>query len=202
MIILICGKAGAGKDTIGNYLSTQYGFHVDALAAPIKRLVGDVFVIPKDVLYDRNLREQPMKDWDGWTVRKLLQIIGTELFRKQICDDIWVRSLWLRIREKSEVNWAVTDVRFPNEQEFLQSQFKDEVVTFKVQRPGHDGSTKGGIKGHESEAYDLPADYVIDNSESFDHLYDQVDKALKECKVRRSKHGVEMVEAAINSTSI
>ena len=42
MLVGICGKAGAGKDTVGDYLIDKYGFKKIALADPIKRLVKDV----------------------------------------------------------------------------------------------------------------------------------------------------------------
>ena len=45
MIIGITGKAGAGKDTVADYLISHEGFKKIALADPIKRLVKDVFEI-------------------------------------------------------------------------------------------------------------------------------------------------------------
>ena len=45
MLIGICGKAGAGKDTVGDFLIQNYGFNKIALADPIKRLVKDIFVL-------------------------------------------------------------------------------------------------------------------------------------------------------------
>lgn len=71
-----------------------------------------------------------------YTPRELLQIIGTELFRNQILNNIWVNSLFndyisnnikaekllgdksTEINLKSEndlPNWIITDMRFPNE---------------------------------------------------------------------------------------
>ena len=97
MIVGITGKANAGKDTIADYLVSQYSFKKIALADPIKRLVKDVFVLTDEEVYDRVLREQPLPHWDGWTTRKLLQFIGTDLFRQQIDDAVWVKSLVLRI---------------------------------------------------------------------------------------------------------
>jgi dephospho-CoA kinase len=96
MLIGVCGRAGSGKDTIGDYLSKMYGYKKNALADPIKRLVKDIFVLDDYTVYDRIAREEPLKQWEGWTVRKLLQFIGTELFREKIDDAVWVKSLWLR----------------------------------------------------------------------------------------------------------
>lgn len=187
MFVLITGKAESGKDTIGDYLRREYNFRTDALAAPIKRLVEDVFVLPHEVVYDRELRERPLpQPWDRWTVRSLLQRIGTEMFREHISPDIWVLSLLERTKRELSANWAVTDVRFPNEQSIIQERYPGLVVSIKVVRPGRDGSTKGGIAGHASESFDLTADYVVTNEGSFDDLYSQIDMIMAQnglCKV-------------------
>ena len=176
MLVAICGKAGAGKDTIGDHLVREYGFYQDSLAAPIKRLVEDVFVLDSDTVYDRELREQPLEKWKGWTVRRLLQFIGTELFRKNIREDIWVRSLCYRIQGSGR-NCVVTDVRFPNEKEILEEEFGDECIIIKVVRPSEqDGSV--GIPGHESEAYDLDSDYVLVNDGTVQDLKLKVDELM------------------------
>ena len=82
MLVGVCGKAGAGKDTVGDYLIEKYRFKKIALADPIKRMVKDVFVLNDHTVYDRVAREQPLERWPDWTVRTLLQYIGTELFRE------------------------------------------------------------------------------------------------------------------------
>jgi dephospho-CoA kinase len=42
MLVGVCGKAGAGKDTIADYLVNAYKFKKIALEDPIKRLVKDI----------------------------------------------------------------------------------------------------------------------------------------------------------------
>jgi hypothetical protein len=119
MLIGICGKAGAGKDTIGDYLVKKYNFKKIALADPIKRIVKDVFVLDDHTVYDRVEREKELENWKGWSVRKLLQFIGTELFRNNIDDSVWVKSLWYRIKNDADNNYVVTDIRFPNELKYF-----------------------------------------------------------------------------------
>jgi len=179
MLIGICGKAGAGKDTIGDYIKRHYGFHGIALADPIKRLVKDVFVLDDHTVYDREAREQPLGQWGGWSVRKLLQFIGTELFRQNIDDAIWVKSLWYQIKDSGE-NYVVTDVRFPNELGFLAENGGKDFISIKVIRSGHDGSV--GLTGHESEAYDLQTQFIIENDGTIQDLYNEVDEIMDEIK--------------------
>jgi hypothetical protein len=178
MLVGICGKAGAGKDTIADHLIKEYGFERISLADPIKRLVKDVFVLDNDTVYDRIKREEPLDQWNGWSVRKLLQFIGTELFREKIDDEIWVKSLWFRIQNNKEKNFVISDVRFKNELDFFNNMAsKGEFMSIKVVRDGHDGSV--GIKGHASEAYDLDAQFIVTNNGTFRDLYKQVDEILQ-----------------------
>lgn len=184
MLVGVCGKAGSGKDTVGDYLVKQYNFNRIALADPIKRLVEDVFVLDKHTVYDRIAREQPLDRWPSWTVRKLLQFIGTELFRENIDDAIWVKSLWYRICDDSKNNYVVTDVRFPNELQYFKDNAKNgQFVSLKTVRKGCDGSV--GLHGHASEAYDLEAQYVLENNGTLEDLYNRVDGVMNSYKIEK-----------------
>ena len=179
MIVAISGKAGSGKDTVGEFLCKNYGFKRDSLAAPIKRLVKDVFVLDQDTVVDRDLREQELDEWPGWTVRKLLQYIGTEMFRKMITEDVWVKSLCLRMA-KEEGNWVVTDVRFPNEMQMLKEAFGEDCISISVVRPDSEGvGAPSGIQGHESEAYDIVGEIQVVNDGDIEDLYHKVNEALE-----------------------
>jgi hypothetical protein len=179
----MCGKAGSGKDTVGDYLVLQYGFNRIALADPIKRLVKDVFVLDDHTVYDRVAREQPLKNFPDWSVRKLLQYIGTELFRNHIDDSIWVKSLWYRIATNKKQNFVVSDLRFTNELQFFREHMdKGDFLCIKVIRPGYEG--KVGLDNHASEAYDLSGDREISNDGSKKDLYNKVDMIMKEIKMQ------------------
>lgn len=182
MLIGVCGKAGAGKDTIGSYLVTNYGFKQIALADPIKRLVKDVFVLDDHTVYDRVAREKPLEQWNGWTVRKLLQTIGTEMFRKTIDESIWVKSLWQRVAKDIQSDYVVTDVRFPNELEFLKDSAGEKFVSIKVTRNGCNGNV--GVNGHESEKYDLSTDFILSNNGTIQELCMQVDLLIQKIRCK------------------
>lgn len=192
MLIGVCGKAGSGKDTIADYLIKTKGFKKIALADPIKRLVKDVFVLDDHTVYDRVAREQPLKNFPNWSVRKLLQFIGTELFREQLDDSIWVKSLWYRIQQDKDNNYVVSDIRFPNELNFFRDNAKSDFVSIKVIRNGCDGNVGlevhplkkfflkliGKDHRHASEKYDLNAEITIENNGTFEELYAKVDAEI------------------------
>lgn len=185
MLIGICGRAGVGKDTVGDYLVKNYSFNRISLADPIKRLVKDVFVLDDRTVYDRVAREQPLENWNNWSVRKLLQFIGTELFRNNIDNEIWVKSLWYRVQQDKNKNYTINDLRFNNELQFFRDHAKrGEFACIKVIRDGCDG--KVGIIGHASEAYDLVGDFEITNNGSYEELYVKVDEIMKNLKMEKN----------------
>ena len=185
MLVGMCGKAGSGKDTVGDYLVSKYAFTRIALADPIKRLVKDVFVLDDHTVYDRVAREQPLENFPNWTVRTLLQYIGTELFRNKIDDSIWVKSLWYRIQKNKNQNFVISDCRFPNEVQFFKEHAdKGDFVCLKIIRPGYDGNV--GIASHASEAYDLSGDYEIINEGTKEDLYNKVDAIIGKIKANPS----------------
>lgn len=178
LIVGVIGKAGSGKDTVADYLVSRYAFTKLALADPLKEGIQKFFVIPDDVMYDRVKREQELPDMPGWSVRKLLQYVGTELVRTHVDDYAWVKSLFKRLPPGGSV--VVSDVRFPNEVEGIRSYAPADmrVLFIKVVRPGHAG-VDVGIPNHASEIHDLPADIVLQNQSTLECLYADVDLCLK-----------------------
>lgn len=184
VVVGLTGKAATGKDTVGDYLVSHYRFTKDSFASPLKRLVGDIFGVPMNILCpespeEREQREKLLEGWGDWSARKLLQYIGTELFRRHIDRDVWVKSFCQRMTRDGDKNYVVTDIRFPNELDFLRGEFANSFVSINMHREGCDGNTEGGIKAHESEAYNLRCDYDICNDSSFEDLYAEIDLIMK-----------------------
>lgn len=192
IIVGISGKAGSGKDTIGDHLVSHYGFGKDGLSFPLKKAVLDIFSLEQEQIYDRIEREQPLANWPGWTGRKLLQYVATELFRDNIDEHIWLKSLCLRLDNKPGL-WVVTDIRFPNERVFLKKLYGDNFVGIRVEREGHNGAPSG-IPGHLSEKYEVDADHVIVNDGDLPSLYYKVDSIME-------KIGLEVIPSNNGASS-
>lgn len=180
IIVGIIGKAGSGKDTIGDFLVDRYAFKKFSLADRLKACVQVMFMLDDCTMHSREAREKPLKDFPEWSVRKLLQFIGTELFRNNFDQDIWVKLLKKQIRESEANLIVVTDVRFPNEIEGIMEMSNSEdfkVCFIKVFREGKDGYNVG-IANHASEKYDLEGDYMINNNGTILELYDKVSSII------------------------
>ena len=183
IIVGVTGKAGAGKDTVGDYLRIAHGFDSDSLAGPLKKAVQAIFCIPDEIMYDRDRREEPLDNWPNWTVRTLLQFVGTELFRNQVDPDVWVKSLSIRVQQRSadadnNDRYVITDVRFPNEIDSLGKLVDGaRAYSVKVVRPEHIG-TDVGLANHTSESFDLKADFVLENDGTIEDLYKKVDHIM------------------------
>jgi len=183
IVVGLTGKAGVGKDTVGDYLIEQYGFKKESFAAPLKRLVGDIFGVTENLLNpvtqeDRDLREQPLDGWGDWSARGLLQYIGTEMFRTHIDKDVWVKSLANRIAYCGDERYVITDIRFPNELDIFKEKFDDNFVSITIKRSGCDGNTSGGIKAHASESHDFETDHIVHNDGTFEDLYEILDNII------------------------
>ena len=115
MILGITGYAGAGKTTVANIFCEQAPFYKLSFANKLRDIAQQVY--PHMSFFDNNAKE--IVDLQtGCTPRQILQMLGTDVFRK-IDSDTWVRLLKAQIEatwlEKPHVNIVIDDVRFPNE---------------------------------------------------------------------------------------
>lgn len=181
IVIGMIGKAGSGKDTVADYVVEKYGFTKIAFADPLKQAVQVIFDVDDNYMFDREMRELPLPGWEPWSVRKLLQFVGTELMRNQVDEDIWVKNAASRAKRISKC--IISDVRFPNEVTDMRKRLEGNanMVFVRVTRPGHEDAT-GGIKGHASEAMidELDADIDIVNDGTLEDLYEKVDALIKD----------------------
>jgi hypothetical protein len=67
----------------------------------------------------------------------LLQLVGTEIFRDRVNVDHWIRTLSLEIQEDDPPIALITDVRYPNEKEWIEASGGFVV---KVIRLWHNGT--------------------------------------------------------------
>lgn len=101
--------------------------------------------------------------------RSLLQIYGTDIFRKRVDDLYWIKDTKKRILESKAKYIIITDVRFPNEIENMYHEDYD-IVSIRINRKVN---TDKNIAEHISEcALDKYKNfsYKINNNESLEDL--------------------------------
>ena len=106
MIIGICGLIGSGKDTIADYLVTNYNFKKLSFADKLKDSVATMFDWTKELGY-------------SVTPRLVLQKFGTECMRDGFYDGIWVSLTKKKVLDNPDIKWVIPDVRFDNEAKMI-----------------------------------------------------------------------------------
>lgn len=130
MLIGLCGKKHVGKDTGADYLVEKHNFIKLSFAEPLKKICKIIFDFSDEQL-NTDLKEVEDNFWKV-TPRKTLQFIGTDLFRNQLKEilpnvenNIWVKAMERKIinirKENPYQNIVISDVRFPNELQFIQN---------------------------------------------------------------------------------
>ena len=99
---MFVGDKGVCKTTLANYLKDEFLFEIYSLAGPLKNAVRDIFSLSREQT-DGNLKEVVDERY-GVTPRKLMQVVGTELFQYDIMEHIPElkekippRKLWIHI---------------------------------------------------------------------------------------------------------
>lgn len=125
MLIGLVGLKGSGKDTVARTLQYEYGFKKDSFAKPLKDIAAILFgynrkLVEGDTSESREWREQPDLYWSqvlGRTVspRSLLQELGTEVFRNNFCQTVWIDHFKQKYEGKEACDIVISDVRFGNE---------------------------------------------------------------------------------------
>jgi len=168
MIIGLSGYARSGKDTVAELLVLNYGFKRMAFADGIRQAL----LALNPILHDGH-RLNEIVTMYGWEVakgkdevRRLLQVMGTEVGRKLINEDVWVWRLFNQINTDERI--VIPDVRFPNEAKMIEQQGGD---VWRINRHNH-----GAVNNHVSErAMDNHMfKHVLYNDGTLDDLADEV----------------------------
>ena len=135
-VIGISGLIGSGKDTAAQVLVDELGFERMSFAMVLKDVTAVLFDWDRDMLEgttpeSRAEREIADPWWTEkmgreWSPRIALQVLGTDVMRNNLHENIWVNTVENRLRKAGDV--VFTDVRFPNEIEFINKVGKHWVV--------------------------------------------------------------------------
>jgi hypothetical protein len=154
MILGLHGHAQVGKDTFAAILVDHYGFERLAFADVLRDAVRllDPWLIGYDekpvrlstlltrYTWDELKKHEPYRE----EIRRLLQVLGSEVGRDLLYAGIWVDTLTKKLNFGKK--YVVTDVRFKNEAWALRSTRIKPVWLVKITRPGY-----GPVNAHVSD---------------------------------------------------
>lgn len=202
MIVGMLGFASSGKNTAGKILADQYGFIPLSFASILKDTVSVMFqwdrkLLEGDTDESRQFRDTPDLFWTeklGYeiTPRKILQTMGTDVVRNIFHTNFWVLSLEKSLNKNK--SYVITDVRFPNEIDWINNQ-KGFVVRvsrgpepewFETARllnhtdPGNQVMEQYPTVHYSEWAWigHSPLNYQLDNSGSVDMLARNIDHMM------------------------
>ncbi len=171
VLIGLCGYAGVGKDTAAQVLLEELRFQRIAFADPIKgALLALDPLVPgaKEGEYLRLSEFAAERDWSEIKeypeVRRLMQILGTEVGRNLFDPEIWVRLAERKLESTLSVgDVVITDVRFPNEARLVRGYGG---LLVRIERPGY-GPVNEHVSDRASErwAYERRVENVGDVNE-------------------------------------
>lgn len=150
MNVVIAGKAGSGKDTVGDWLIEERGYVRVSLATPVKRVARELW---------------PDLDWNQ-KQRTVLQRFGMAC--RDVDPDTWLKLCWTEIQRVNAAGSpvVVTDCRFLNELEFfrlrgatcmrLESSYVDRVARLRARDGVVDESALQHISETNLDGVDVP----------------------------------------------
>jgi hypothetical protein len=190
-LIGLGGKLRAGKDAVADYLVENKNFvklgMSDALNEALLKLNPWIPYTVEAHPDINRIRYADLHEWEGYVeakknpeVRRLLQVLGTEVGRDMIDQNVWVNLAEKRIRQHwaEGKNVVITAMRFPNELEMVQRLSGTNVW---VNRPSEAHSaSESTIHAHASENSVTQDDFelTIENTGTLEDLYNWTEAIL------------------------
>ena len=181
----VIGLKNSGKDTVGDYLVSQFGFTKYAFAHPVKQVCKTIFSLSDEQLENRVLKEKKDPRW-GISPREMFQRVGTDfgqftIFKifPELKEKLSYRELWVKIfeqwyNENSNLDIVVTDVRFKHEAKKIK-EMGGQII--KINRKlGENDSHISEMELNEISKEHI--DYEIDNNYKLVDLYSQIDTLI------------------------
>lgn len=183
-LIGIIGKKQSGKDTIADYLVQNHGFIKYSYAFPLKNGAMEIFGFTKEQVYG-DLKDVVDSEW-GVTPRKVLQIMGTELFQydlqkyipefANIGRSIWVKRFSQWYKNNNDKDVIIADVRFKHEVDGI---LQNGGEIWKVIRIPY--IFEKDVHASEVELDNIDEkfiNYIIINDDDLDSLYKKISEKI------------------------
>jgi hypothetical protein len=172
-LIGVCGPASSGKDTLSDYIVTQYGGCKYAFADPLKKAAKILFNLTYDQLHGSK-KEEIDERWN-LSPRQILQRLGTEGCRDIFSDTIFITRMlqdFESYRHLQDGYFVVSDVRFENERNAIRDNGGTVIHIYR--------ENITPANAHVTEQRLVPSDdeFVISNNGSINDMIEAVSKII------------------------
>lgn len=145
-----------------------YKFVEKSFAYKVKQIASILCGLPMEDMISQDGKNKVLDMFGGITVGRLQQLIGTDIFRKQFFDDVWIVSLFLDYRPGDF--WFVSDVRFKNEADYVR-----KMGGILVRLEGD----PMGVRAASKRDLNHPSETDLDDYEHFDIVMETVPGTAK-----------------------
>jgi hypothetical protein len=181
-IIALCGRKRCGKDTVANFLCTEYNYINKKISQDLKNVIKTLFGFTNDQI-ESDAKDIIDEKW-GITPRKTMQFFGTEIMQEKIQELLpgigrrfWIES-FIKNNISNDINnnfIVISDLRFLHEYEELK---KYNVFVIRIERNYLYTNINNNEHISETEFLKIPANICISNNESIDELNNKVRTCL------------------------
>jgi len=133
VIIGFAGRKQSGKTTCSEFIAKYFngsiepfnGAKIYNFADPLKKdICMNILGLTYDQCYGNDISKNQYTEvyWDGikLTAREVMQLVGTDIFRK-MNKDVWASSTISKIQKEQPELAIIADCRFPNEVEAIKN---------------------------------------------------------------------------------
>jgi hypothetical protein len=194
MIVGVSGLIGSGKDTVAEYLVNNKNYHRISMAGILKDTASVLFGWDREVLEGKtpeSRKEREVVDtfWSErlgfeFSPRIALQLLGTDIFRNNFHEDIWVIAAERGIVGKENV--VISDIRFANEAKMIKRLNGKLWRVKRGEEPEWWGAAKNNKDIMESKFKhihysewawaNINFDSVIENDDTLESLYNKIER--------------------------
>jgi len=191
-LIGFMGQAGSGKDTAADYLVEHYKFVRVAAADTMKEDLCSYLDMDLETLESIKNKElslidttdshaDEMIDYGTLSIRRFLQLYGMDM-RYRMHDNYWLeRSISEKISELNSYGCTkivISDIRFRNEFNYVKSQGRVFFIEGRHVLRDEQARHISESFVNEPNSKNL-CNAIIDNSQDFKHLHNQLDEAMQ-----------------------
>jgi len=193
LILSLSAWKTSGKDTLADYLVSEYGFKKISFAAKLKDMVAQQYTVPREFMDSPTHKEMPLTHLpvipSDKTTERLHEMLSMELrsgfwtpralcilegsVKRAVHPNYWVRSAVSEIAQYAGGNFVITDMRYKTEADTVNIMYPENKV-IRIERYDSSPTTDPS----ERDMDDYRFDYTINNKGTKEDLYAQADSLI------------------------